>query len=61
MTNKSHYRKIVCEVCGKEFVPASRHMFRHPKSRKLVCGYNCRTKVEKELAKLKENIKERNI
>ena len=48
--------EYTCEVCGKRFIPAPQHLYRHATTRKFVCSYNCRCKSEKEKTSRYNNI-----
>ena len=39
---------VICPVCGKGYVPAGMHSYRHPDTHKRVCSYHCMRKAQKE-------------
>lgn len=49
------FKEILCDECGKNFIPAPFHIFKTIRKGKLYwfCGYNCRCAFEKKNPKPK--------
>ena len=51
-------RELKCPVCGKIFIPAAYHIYRH--GNKIYCGWNCYESARKEREeKFNENFNRR--
>ena len=49
------FKELVCEVCGKTFIPAVEHIFNEVRNGKVhhICGYNCNCAFNRKFPKVK--------
>lgn len=49
------FKELVCDVCGKTFIPAVEHIFNEVRCGKTyhICGYNCNCEFNRKKPKSK--------
>lgn len=49
------FKELVCEVCGKIFIPAPKHIYNETRNEKVhhICGYNCNCEFNRKHPKVK--------
>lgn len=49
------FKELVCEVCGKIFIPAVSHIYHEERNGKInhICGYNCNCEFNRKFPKVK--------